>query len=95
MSVNNLNLDSLINITTFFKETGIDGSEFYPLLYTNRIEGVYKIANRWLIDRKAINIHYHQNGYKFKLWIKLGGRDNAVNVKEELNRRKEIKLNSR
>ncbi len=80
MSAGVVSIDDLMTPSQFFKETGIHGTDFYPLYHAGRVEGTITVYGRLLLFRSQINIHYQKNGYKFGLWKELGGRHVSVSV---------------
>lgn len=57
-----------------------------------RVEGLYRVAGRFVVDRSSININLNKQGDKFRLWLSLGGRLGAVSVPAELRRLRTLEV---
>lgn len=77
-----VSFESLISLTMFLNEVGLPGNDFMRYRKDNRVEGLYLIAGKVLIDRRRINIFFKRNGVAFRRWLELGGRLGPVNVKQ-------------
>lgn len=90
-----LDIDGLIAIKSFCREVGMLPTLFSKYHHAGRIDGLIRVADRFYVNRKTVQIYPYQKGWKFIMWLELGGRNGPVSVPDELKKRGIKKLTSK
>ena len=84
-------LHNLISISSFLREAGMHRNDLRYYRRLRRVDGVYRVAGRYVVDRLSVQLHIGAREcggvmVRFNLWVSLGGRLGAVSVPKELAR---------
>lgn len=79
-STNSVLIDNLISISCFLREIRMQRNEFIRYCADGRVEGLIRVAGRYVVDRSKINIRFLKGGSTFREWVMFGGRNGVVQM---------------
>lgn len=83
-----LAIEDIASRQSLLDEMGMSSGEFVRYLHEKRVGGLIRVANINMYNRKTFSMPLSCT--RFRIWLKLGGRDHPVDVLEELDRLKKL-----